>query len=91
MRAIAGNALGAIPSGLWDGLARAAGRKSQIRLGGKIQKSFRVMGQVTNTDELLGGFLDEWWERSRRFGEMLTLTILRLNPTSVRTCRRRYA
>jgi asparagine synthase (glutamine-hydrolysing) len=62
LRALAGNALGSIPPGLWDGLATAAGRRPQPHFGGKIRKSFRVMGQAAGTDELLTGFLDEWWE-----------------------------
>ncbi len=62
LRAVTGGALGTIPSGLWDSLARAAGRRPQPHFGFKIQKSFRVMGNAATTDDLLGGFLDEWWE-----------------------------
>jgi len=62
MRAMAGGALGAIPPGLWNGMARATGRSPQSHFGGKIQKSFRIMGRATSADDLLGGFLDEWWQ-----------------------------
>jgi asparagine synthase (glutamine-hydrolysing) len=62
LRAMAGGALGAIPPGLWNGMARAAGRSAQPHFGGKIRKSFRVMGRAAGADDLLGGFLDEWWE-----------------------------
>jgi asparagine synthase (glutamine-hydrolysing) len=62
MRAVAGNAIGAVPTKLWNVMARAAGRSPQPHFGGKIQKSFRVMGQAESTDDLLGGFTDEWWQ-----------------------------
>jgi asparagine synthase (glutamine-hydrolysing) len=62
MRAIAGNAFGAIPSSLWDGMARIAGRRPQPHYGGKIQKSFRVMGRTSGAEELVEAFVDEWWE-----------------------------
>jgi asparagine synthase (glutamine-hydrolysing) len=62
LRAMAGGALGAIPPSLWNGMAKAAGRSPQPYFGGKVQKSFRVMGRAAGADDLLGGFLDEWWE-----------------------------
>jgi asparagine synthase (glutamine-hydrolysing) len=62
MRAIAGNAFGAIPSSLWDGMARIAGRRPQPHYGGKIQKSFRIMGHTSGPEELVEAFADEWWE-----------------------------
>jgi asparagine synthase (glutamine-hydrolysing) len=61
MRAMAGNALSAIPSGFWDGAARVGLKSHQPNFGGKVQKSFRIMGHAAGTDELLSGFLDEWW------------------------------
>jgi len=62
LRAVTGSALGLVPSGLWDSMARVVGRRPQPHFGGKIQKSFRVMGRAASTDDLLGGFLDEWRE-----------------------------
>lgn len=62
LRALASGALGAVPPSLWNGLARAAGRSPQPYFGDKIQKSFRIMGRAAGADDLLGGFLDEWWE-----------------------------
>jgi asparagine synthase (glutamine-hydrolysing) len=62
LRAMASGALGAVPPGLWNGMAKAARRSPQPHFGGKIQKSFRVMSRAAGADDLLGGFLDEWWE-----------------------------
>jgi len=62
LRAMAGEMLGAIPPGIWDGIARASGRRPQPHFGGKIQKSFQVIGGAASIDDLLRGFLDEWWE-----------------------------
>jgi asparagine synthase (glutamine-hydrolysing) len=62
VRAMAGGALGTIPPRFWDVIARAAGHRTQPHFGGKIQKSFKVMGQAEGTDDLVGGFTDEWWQ-----------------------------
>ena len=62
MRSIGGLALGSVPSGAWNVMARAAGRRPQPHFGEKVRKSFRLIGPAADADELLGGFLDEWWE-----------------------------
>jgi asparagine synthase (glutamine-hydrolysing) len=62
MRSVAGGALGAVPPGLWHGLATAGGRSPQSHFGEKIRKSFRIMGRAKGTDDLMTSFLDEWWE-----------------------------
>lgn len=62
MRAMAGNAVAAIPASMWHGLARVGGRAPQAHFGEKIRKSFRIMGGASDTDDLMAAFLDEWWE-----------------------------
>ena len=62
LRAAASGMLGAVPAGLWDGMARAGGRNPQDHFGDKIRNGFRVMGRAGSLDAMLDSFLDEWWE-----------------------------
>jgi asparagine synthase (glutamine-hydrolysing) len=57
-KAILGGA-GAVPSQVWNGLARLAGGKSPW-FGDKVKRGLSLMARADHFDQLFDGFLDTW-------------------------------
>ena len=51
--------LGLLPAAWWERAAALAGRR-RPRIGGKLQKMFRIAGRARSFDEVYRSFLDEW-------------------------------
>ncbi len=53
-------AAGALPPGLWDGLAGLTGRRQSHEFGRNARRGLRVMAQAGSFDDLFDSFLDDW-------------------------------
>lgn len=60
LRALAGPALGRLPSRLWQNAFQALRLPVQPHSGAKIQKALRIAGSARSFDDVYTGFLDEW-------------------------------
>lgn len=61
LRAATGKGLGAMPPGLWNGLASLApGARRPAHFGHKVQKGLRTMGAAASLNDVFTSLIDEW-------------------------------